>query len=60
MQIDPMAFKEFLLANRDENLVHYLETVNAIELIPNAFFNPLYEKLKMYYVTNGMLESIKI
>ena len=60
MQIDPMTFTEFLLANGDENLAKYLETVNTIEPIPDAFFNPLYEKLKMYYVTGGMPESVKM
>lgn len=58
MQIDPMSFTEFLLANGDENLVHYLERVESIEPIPEAFFNPLSEKLKMYYVTGGMPESV--
>ena len=60
MQIDPMNFTEFLLANGNENLVNYLETVDTIEPIPDAFFNPLYEKLKMYYVTGGMPESVKM
>ena len=44
------------LANGDENLAAYLDTVNTLEPIPDAFFNPLYEKLKMYYVTGGMPE----
>lgn len=60
MQIDPMNFTEFLLANGNENLVNYLETVDTIEPIPDAFFNPLYEKLKMYYVIGGMPESVKM
>ncbi len=60
MQIDPMSFTEFLIANGDEKLAKYLETVNTIEPIPDAFFNPLYEKLKMYYVTGGMPEPVKI
>lgn len=38
--------------------VRYLESVDTIEPIPDAFFNPLYEKLKMYYVTGGMPESV--
>ncbi len=59
MQIDPMTFTEFLLANGDENFAKYLEAVDTIEPIPDAFFNPLYEKLKMYYVTGGMPESVK-
>lgn len=54
IQIDPMTFSEFLIANGDENLAAYLESVDAFEPIPDAFFNPLYEKLKMYYVTGGM------
>lgn len=58
MQIDPMTFSEFLLANGDENLLRYIENVNVIEPIPDAFFNPLCEKLKMYYVTGGMPESV--
>ena len=58
MQIDPMTFSEFLIANGDENFVRYLESVDTIEPIPDAFFNPLYEKLKMYYVTGGMPESV--
>lgn len=58
MQIDPMTFTEFLLANGDENLSQYMNTVNRLEPIPDAFFNPLYEKLKMYYVTGGMPESV--
>jgi len=58
LQIDPMTFTEFLLANGDENLVSYLESVSTLEPLPDAFFNPLYEKLKMYYVTGGMPESV--
>ena len=58
MQIDPMTFSEFLIANGDKNLATYLETVNTIEPIPDAFFNPLYEKLKMYFITGGMPESV--
>lgn len=58
MQIDPMTFSEFLIANGDKNLTTYLESFNTIEPIPNAFFNPLCEKLKMYSITGGMPESV--
>ncbi len=58
LQVNPMSFAEFLLANGDSNLARYLENVNTLEPIPDAFFNPLYEKLKMYYVTGGMPESV--
>lgn len=60
MDISPMTFSEFLLANGDENLVDYLRSVETISPIPDAFFNPLYEKMKMYFVTGGMPESVKM
>ena len=60
MQIDPMTFEEFLLANGDENLLAFLESWTSLESIPDAFFNPLYEKLKMYYVTGGMPEAVRM
>ncbi|KAF0092603.1 MAG: hypothetical protein FD141_787 [Fusobacteria bacterium] len=60
MQINPMTFVEFLIANGDENLVEYMNSIKSIEPILDAFFNPLYEKLKMYYITGGMPESVKI
>lgn len=58
LQIAPMTFTEFLMANGDDNLVNYLANVDTLEPIPDAFFNPLYEKLKMYYVTGGMPEPV--
>lgn len=60
MQIDPMTFEEFLLANGDNNLLSFLQSYDLLEPVPEAFFNPLYEKLKMYYVTGGMPESVLI
>ena len=60
LDIGPMTFSEFLLANGDENLAAYLESVDAIQAIPDAFFNPLCEKLKMYFVTGGMPESVRV
>lgn len=58
MQIHPMTFEEFLLANGDQNLLDFLRRYDALEPIPLAFYNPLYEKLKTYYVTGGMPESV--
>ncbi|NCB42325.1 MAG: ATP-binding protein [Clostridia bacterium] len=60
MSINPMTFSEFLVANGDENLNRYLQSIETILPIPDAFFNPLYEKLKMYFVTGGMPESVKM
>lgn len=58
MQINPMTFTEFLVANGDENLADYLGHIDSLDTIPSAFFRPLSEKLKMYYVTGGMPEPV--
>ena len=58
LQMNPMTFIEFLMANGDNNLVNYFESIDTLEPIPDAFFNPLYEKLKMYYVIGGMPEPV--
>ena len=60
LDIGPMTFTEFLLANGDDNLAAYLESVDTLQAIPDAFFNPLCEKLKMYFVTGGMPESVRV
>ena len=60
LEVNPMSFTEFLLANGDANLVEYLQSVDVLEPLSDAFFNPLYEKLKMYYVTGGMPEAVEM
>ena len=60
LNMGPMTFTEFLIANGDENLVEYLSSIEHIEQIPDAFFNPLEEKLKMYYVIGGMPEAVQV
>lgn len=60
LDMGPMTFKEFLLAMGDENYVEYLESIEEIESIPEAFCQPLIEKLKMYFVVGGMPEAVKI
>lgn len=59
LDIYPMNFTEFLWANGDDDLAAYLDQISVLEPIPDAFFNPLLEKLKMYFVTGGMPESVK-
>jgi predicted AAA+ superfamily ATPase len=54
----PMTFTEFLFANGNANLVEYLDSIEKVENIPIAFFNPLEEKLKTYFVTGGMPEAV--
>lgn len=60
LDMGPMTFTEFLLANGDENLVEYISQIDSLDNIPDAFMNPLNEKLKMYFVTGGMPEAVLV
>ena len=60
LSMGPMNFSEFLRALGDGNLTAYLETIDTIVPLPDAFFNPLAEKLKMYFVTGGMPEAVRL
>ncbi len=57
MKLHPLSFVEFL-AVADPALVTYLDSIEKIEAIPDIFFNPLKEKLKMYFISGGMPEAV--
>ena len=57
IQVHPLTFFEFLAA-ADSGLYGYIESLNKIETIPDIFFNPLTDRLKMYYISGGMPEAI--
>ena len=48
LNLYPMSFKEFLMADGGENLVEYMDSIYNIETIPSLFFSKLEEKLKAY------------
>lgn len=56
----PMTFSEFLIADHCENLVNYMKSLKKIEPIPDIFFNQLEEKLKAYFIIGGMPEAVQI
>lgn len=58
MNMYPMSFSEFLLADNCENLVEYMKSIKNIENIPDIFFNILEEKLKAYFIIGGMPEVV--
>ncbi len=60
LEMSAMSFEEFLLANGDKNLLTYINGIQDISAIPDAFFNPLVEKLKMYFITGGMPEAVSV
>ena len=55
----PMTFTEFLIADNCKNLVDYMDTIKTIENIPDIFWNMLVEKLKAYFIIGGMPEAVK-
>lgn len=58
MDMMPMTFSEFLLADNCGNLVEYMKSIKKIENIPEIFFNQLVEKLKAYFIVGGMPEVV--
>ena len=54
----PMTFSEFLIADNCGNLVEYMKSIKDIENIPDIFFNQLEEKLKAYFIIGGMPEAV--
>jgi len=59
LNVYPMTFTEFLWAMGEEKLVGYIDSIDSLEPIPDIFFNQLHEKLKMYFITGGMPESVQ-
>lgn len=60
LEMGPMTFTEFLYADGADNFVDYLASVNEFTSVPDAFFAPLTEKLKHYFITGGMPESVLV
>lgn len=54
----PMSFTEFLEAIGQGKYASYLAQIDKIEPIPDAFFSPLSEFLRLYWSTGGMPEAV--
>lgn len=60
LEMYPMTFTEFLLADNQDNLVYYMESITKIEKIPDIIFEQLNEKMKAYFIIGGMPEVVKV
>ena len=58
LNLYPMSFSEFLLADGQENLVQYLSSITNFDKIEDIFFEELEEKLKAYFIVGGMPEAV--
>ena len=60
LEMGPMTFTEFLLSDGAENFAAFLSSVNEFAPLPDAFFIPLADKLKHYFITGGMPEPVSV
>lgn len=58
LDLYPMTFSEFLIADDSENLVEVMRQTKEIKEIPKLFEDRLIEKLKIYYIIGGMPEAV--
>lgn len=58
LQLYPLSFSEFLIADHCENLVEYMSHLDQIEPIPSLFESQLIEKMKTYFIIGGMPEAV--
>jgi uncharacterized protein len=54
----PMTFSEFLLANDEKKLLHYLDNFTVESIYSEAAHIQLWEHLKIYFITGGLPEVI--
>ena len=58
LELYPMTFSEFLIADNLENLVDYMKTIDGTKPVDAIFKNILEEKLKAYFIVGGMPEVV--
>ena len=59
MQLYPMSFKEFVIANGRDDLIETFETWAEDRAIPDLYSTPMKQLLKEYYIVGGMPEAVK-
>lgn len=60
LQLFPMSFKEFVIANGRPELIEALEKWPVDRPIPELYSVPMKQLLKEYYIVGGMPEAVKI
>lgn len=58
LELQPLDFEEFLIANEEEEIVKLLRN-NQIEKVPEIFADKLQDYLKKYFVIGGMPKVVK-
>lgn len=55
----PMSFEEFLMAEKADSLISFLQTASFNDPLPEIVLSQLYDKLKYYWVIGGMPAVVK-
>ena len=58
LNLYPMSFSEFLIADGFSNLVDYMSNINEIKPLEEIITSQLEEKLKAYFIVGGMPEVV--
>ena len=58
LELFPLTFSEFL-AQKDPEMANYLDSIQAIEPLPDYFFNRILESFRLYMISGGMPEPAK-
>ena len=59
LQLYPMSFKEFVIANGREDLIESFSDWPIDRVIPDLYKTPMNKLLKEYYIVGGMPEVVK-
>ncbi len=59
LQLYPMNFKEFVIANGRSDLIEVFDEWPADRVIPELYKTPMEKLLKEYYIVGGMPEAVK-
>ena len=59
LELQPLDFEEFLIANNEEELIQLLKTEKNME-IPDIVANKLKDYLKQYFVIGGMPRAVQV
>lgn len=60
LDLYPMTFSEFLLADDEKELHAYLGDIAGLEPVPEIIAQPLTEQLARYLVVGGMPEAVRV
>ncbi len=59
IELMPMTFIEFLMAQRQDEMVSYINAIQKVEIISQPVFLKMMDFFREYYIVGGMPEAVK-